>query len=235
MVARVAGPSKWLVFQHRGRPIRFHARKLLIAGFTGRDLEAVRHHTEELMAEGVPLPQRIPDLYLATPTQLQFGGTVWAFNGFSSGEVEYVLLMGENDVFVCIGSDHTDRELERHSIEKSKQICPKIISREAWPLRDLVAQWDELRLRSYVKEEKGWSLYQESPLGLQIRPEVLQKLPGKDAAPGTIVFSGTVPVLDGKVRYSPGFVGELLSPKDEVLATFKYAIRALEQPAPLQL
>ncbi len=112
------------------RPLRFEARQLILAGYTGRDQESVRRHIEELAQQGVPVPKRVPELYTVNPMSLQVGGTIWANDGTSSGEVEYVLLIGKDDLFVTVGSDHTDRGLEALSVEKSKQIYPKIIGRE---------------------------------------------------------------------------------------------------------
>ena len=77
-------PRKTLTFAHRGKPFRFTARRLLVAGFTGRDPEAVRRHVEELAREGVPPPKRVPDVFVANPTTLQIGGTVWAYDALSS-------------------------------------------------------------------------------------------------------------------------------------------------------
>ena len=46
--------------------------------------------------------------------------------------VEYVLFVGEDDILVGVGSDHTDRVLERTSLAKSKQICKNVVSSRVW-------------------------------------------------------------------------------------------------------
>jgi hypothetical protein len=223
-------PRKTLTFQHGGRPLRFTVRRLLVAGYTGRDPEAVRLHIEELEREGVPPPAHVPTLFLANPTTLQLGGTIWAYDGSSSGEVEYVLLIGAGDVYVCIGSDHTDRGLETLSVDKSKQIYPRILSREAWRLDDLIGDWDELGLRSAVGDAGALADYQRGTLGQLIRPEKLLELLGPARVPGTAVLSGTLPVLDGRIRFTPHFEAELTSPAGKVLATVAYDVGVLEQP-----
>lgn len=225
-------PRKTLTFTHRDKPLRFTARRLLIAGFTGRDPEAVRRHVEELAREGVPPPKRVPDVFVGNPTMLQFGGTVWAYDALSSGEIEYVLLIGRSDVYVCIGSDHTDRGLEALSIDKSKQVYPRVLSREAWRLDELLGRWDDVALESSVGDERGVTGYQRGTLGQLIRPEKLLELIGPSAAAGTVVFSGTLPVVDGSLRFEPRFEGSLSEPDGQALATLVYRVGALA-PSPL--
>ena len=43
---------------------------LVIAGWTGRDEKAIRHHIEELAAIGVPRPSTVPLFYRVAATQL---------------------------------------------------------------------------------------------------------------------------------------------------------------------
>ena len=229
-----ARPRKALTFTHRGEPLRFTARRLLIAGFTGRDPEAVQHHVDELAKEGVPPPKRVPDVFVANPTTLQIGGTVWAYDSLSSGEIEYALLVGRADIYVCLGSDHTDRGLEALSIDKSKQVYPRVLSREAWRLDELLDRWDDLGLRSEVGDERGLTGYQMGMLGQLIWPEKLLELIGPSASAGTAVFSGTLPVVGGSLRYEPLFEGVLSEPDGRTLATLAYRTGVLA-PSPLDV
>ena len=135
------------------------------------------------------------------------GGTVWAYDDTSSGEAEYVLLIGRNDIFVCIGSDHTDRGLESLSIEKSKQVYPKIVSRQVWRLDELLPRWDDLRLLSRVGEGGELTDYQDGTFSQLMRPERLLDLIGPDPGAGTVVFSGTLPVLGGPRASCPSLRG----------------------------
>src|ERR1700742_3311801 len=41
----------------------FHVAELIVAGWTGRDEAALRHHIEELAAIGVPRPSSVPVFY----------------------------------------------------------------------------------------------------------------------------------------------------------------------------
>ncbi len=211
------------------RPLRFDAKQLILAGYTGRDQESVRLHIEELAQQGVPVPKRVPELFTVNPLSLQVGGTVWANDGSSSGEVEYVLLIEKDDVFFTVGSDHTDRALEALTVEKSKQIYPKVLGREVWRVNQLVKEWDELILRSYVTEGETEHEYQSGTLGGLITAKNLQELIGHVGQPGTVIFSGTVPLIGGQVRYGSRFIGELASPDGRVLTRCSYDISMLGQ------
>ena len=229
VAVQVRRPAHRLTFDHAGTPMRFLARRLLAGGYTGRDPAAVEEHIAELALLGVPRPDHVPWIFVADPQVLQIDGTVWAYDGTSSGEAEYVLLIGREDVFVCIGSDHTDRGLESLSIEKSKQIYPKILSREIWRLDDLLPRWDDLRLWSRVREGGDLEDYQDGTLAQLIRPERLLDLVGPDPGAGTVVFSGTLPVLGGNVRTAPRFEAELFDTDGHSLASLGYDVVVLQQ------
>ena len=224
-------PSRTLTFDHAGTVKRFTARRLLAGGYTGRDPAAVEEHIAELALLGVPRPDHVPWIFVANPELLQMDGTVWAYDDTSSGEAEYVLLIGRDDIFVCIGSDHTDRGLESLSIEKSKQIYPKIVSRQVWRLDELLPRWDDLRLRSRVGEGGELTDYQDGTLAQLTRPERLLDLISPSPGAGTVVFSGTLPVLGGNVRPAPRFEAELLDTDGRSLATLGYDIAVLQQQA----
>ena len=227
----VRRPSRTLTFDHAGTAKRFTVRRLLAGGYTGRDPAAVEEHIAELARLGVPRPAHVPWLFVANPQLLRMGGVVWAYDDTSSGEAEYVLLIGRGGVFVCIGSDHTDRALESLSIEKSKQVYPKILSKQIWRLDELLPHWDDLRLRSRVGDGGAFTDYQDGTLAQLIRPERLLDLIGPDPAPGTAVFSGTLPVLGGHVRAAPRFEAELRAPDGRSLATLGYDVATLEPQA----
>ncbi len=218
----VRTPRRTIAFSHAGAARRFTARRLLVAGYTGRDQAAVDAHVAELARQGVPPPDHTPWIFVANPETLQTGGTIWAYDGASSGEAEYVLLIGRDGIFVCIGSDHTDRGLERLSIEKSKQVYPRALSKQAWRLDELLPRWDSLRLRSWTGEKGRLAPYQDGTLGQLIRPERLLELVGPRPAAGTVVFSGTLPVIGGQVRPAPRFEAELGDTDGRPLATLAY-------------
>lgn len=174
---------------------------LVVAGFTGRDKQAVQAHVDELAALGVPTPARVPSFYPLAIDLLTSADVVPVVGSQTSGEVEPVLVRSPSGWMVTVGSDHTDRALELQDILASKRACPKVVGDEALPLELVESHWDGGgRLRSWVDGEP----YQDALLE-QIMPprELLETLTaelgiGED---GLVVFCGTVPLLDGEFRY----------------------------------
>src|SRR3954465_2475716 len=91
------------------QPIEFTPRRVVLAGYTGRDRELVQRHIDELLAQGIPAPERTPELYHVNSDALQINGSLPKGRGTSSGEVEFVLLFIGATLYVAVGSDHTDR------------------------------------------------------------------------------------------------------------------------------
>ena len=108
----------------RSQRISFVVRQIINAGYTGRNQEEVRKHVEELKQMGVPAPDSVPTYYLKSSSLLTTDNFAEVVDEDSTGEAEYVLLIGNNNIYVAVGSDHTDRKLEISSIPKAKQLCP---------------------------------------------------------------------------------------------------------------
>ena len=192
-----------LVTANGKRGIDFVPKTLIIVGFSGRDQEMVRRHIAELTKMGVHPPDQTPAIYNLPPTLLTTAKEVTVQGDRTNGEVEYVVLQKDGELYVTVGSDHTDRVLEREMIEKSKLVCPKIIAPEIWPYKDVENHWDALQLSSYAQSERGMEAYQEGGVAEIMRP---QDLIGKIGAhgDGTAIFSGTVP-LKGEASFPSRF------------------------------
>ena len=194
-------------------PVARDVRRLINAGYTGRDQEAVRHHIEELRAHGVPAPASTPTLYAKPASLLTQGPAIEVLGGHTSGEAEFVLLVARGRVLVAAGSDHTDRELEKVSIEKAKMMCPNVLSREVWDLAEVRDGWDDIVLRGYATAQGRRVLYQEARLGAMMTPEDLMAL-AKGRTDGDLeglaLFSGTVPMLGGEMVFGQRFEAELV-------------------------
>ncbi|MGE4167738.1 MAG: DUF2848 domain-containing protein [Xanthobacteraceae bacterium] len=206
---------------------------LVIAGWTGRDIKAVQHHIDELVELGVRAPKTIPTYYRASVELLTTRGSVQALGERSSGEVEPVLLSLDGELWVGIGSDHTDREVEAYSVEVSKQMCLKPVARDLWRFADVEAHWDKLVLRSRIRDGGDeWTLYQEGTLS-QIRPplELIKNYPGAqgDKLPnGTAMFCGTFSAKGG-IRSASEFSFEIEDPLLGRKITHAYAIDTLQR------
>jgi hypothetical protein len=188
--------------------------ELVIAGWTGRDVEALNHHIEELKAIGVQPPSKVPLYYRVTANLLTQTETVQVLGDDTSGEVEPVLVGTPDRLWVTVGADHTDRKLESYGVAASKQVCPKVIGRTAWRFEDVEPHWDRLMLRSFVEEGGKRVLYQEGPLAMIRAPRELiagwrngdKRLPA-----GVAMFCGTLPAI-GAIRSSSRFEMEIEDP-----------------------
>jgi len=151
----------------RTMPMSFPVRRMINAGFVGRNRQAVDAHIEEMRREGIPPTSSVPVLYPLAADNVTTAEQIEVLGSDTSGEVEYVLLVQSPDeIYVGVGSDHTDRALERQSIEKSKQICKNVVSRQVWRYRDVQRDWDELILQSWVQSAGGEEVaYQKAALG----------------------------------------------------------------------
>ena len=87
----------------------------------------------------------------------------------SSGEAEPVLFFANNEWWLTVGSDHTDRKVETYSVAVSKQMCPKPIATAAWRWSDVVDYQDEIELHSRILENGTWIPYQKGTFA-SIRP-----------------------------------------------------------------
>lgn len=181
-------------------PEHFDIDTLVIAGWTGRDLKAIEHHIEELEAIGVPRPSAIPLFYRVASQQLSQASTIEVLGEHSSGEVEPMLLVKGGEWWVSIASDHTDRQLETHSVAWSKQICTKPVANHAWRLAEVLPHWDQLILRSWIEEDGEDKLYQQGVLAaLRTPTDLLALLARHQALPsdGLAMSCGTVGAIGG--------------------------------------
>lgn len=179
-----------------GAPFDIAVDELVIAGWAGRDSAAVEHHIAELETLGVARPSSVPLFYRVSADLLTTAGRIQVVGAESSGEAEAVLLATADDLFVAIGSDHTDRAVESYSVAVSKQMCAKPVSPTVWRFADVADHWDELVLRAFIETEEGRLLYQEEGIAsLLPATAVMEAYAGASGArltPGQAMLCGTV-------------------------------------------
>jgi hypothetical protein len=185
----------------------------VIAGWTGRDAVALEKHIVELEALGVKRPASTPIFYRASKQRLLITDQIEAVGGASSGEVEYVILQLRGQLWVGVGSDHTDREVETYGVTVSKQMCDKPIASTFWAFDEVAPHWDQLILRAHVTENGARVLYQEGPVAAMLSPADLLGRWAKDGtlADDTLMFCGTL-AAKGGVRPTVQFAFELEDP-----------------------
>jgi hypothetical protein len=203
---------------------------LVIAGWTGRKVDALEAHIKELEALGVKRPKTVPIFYRNAASLLTTAPTIECVGAKSSGEVEFVLYSLEDGLWLGVGSDHTDRKAETIAVTLSKQMCAKPVSPQLWRYSEVKPHWDELKLRSFVSGE-GVSrrVYQEGSVTNMRAPEELIQLytGGSTLPPGTAMFCGTFAVHGG-ISYSGNFEMELDDPVLGRKLTHSY--RVIELP-----
>ncbi len=198
-------------------PLKLSWDQCVAIGYAGRDQANVIAHVEELKKIGVPAPDKVPSMYWIDPTRISTSSRLHVIGGGCSAEVEFFAAKdSNNDVYITVASDHTDRLLETVSVSKAKQGCSKVISPVFWRLSDIRLHWDEIILRAWVREVPDGEerLYQDGTLAQILPPERLWELAVEDALEeGPIsYFSGTLP-LKGEICYKGSFRMELLDEK----------------------
>jgi hypothetical protein len=184
------------------RQTRIPVRRMLNLGSATRDVTAAIAHQDEVAHGGIHIAFDIPAprIYpigthaLSTASEVEVHGTE------SSGEVEIVLVLTDR-LYVGVGSDHTDRALERTSIVWSKQTCANILAPTLWPWDAVAAEWDRFRLRAWVDGR----LYQDVGTDQFLRPDYMLRIIA-ERAPGVpqqdlVVFGGTFVSLDKRLGF----------------------------------
>ncbi len=192
--------------------------QIINAGWVGRDKKSLLAHIEELKEEGIPAPTTVPICFPILSDRITQDEKIEVFDESGhSGEAEYVLLFHKGEIYVGAGSDHTDRRLEVLSVPKSKVFYPNVVSCSLWKFDDVSGHWDDLILRSWIKNEAGEKIvYQEDALSSIIGPKALidfikDHLQEKEQVEGLCVFSGTIPAKV-KIQYSSYWEVELHDP-----------------------
>ena len=207
---------------------------VVLGGYTARSADARERHVDELRTIGIEPPARIPAFWPVSASLLTTDDRIQVQGNRTSGEVEFALIFHGGDILVAVASDHTDRELETSSIPRSKQCCAKVISREVLAFDDLADRWDSIVISSEVTDEEGhWLPYQRAELASVMPPESLMHacFGGPPVPDGTVLLSGTVPLLDGQTRYAAAFRAALQLPGGDRRLTLEYRIEALPDQA----
>ena len=169
-----------------------------------------------MLAFDVPAPRIYPIALHALVTDEE----LFAQTDRTSGEVEIVLHMADQ-LYVGVGSDHTDRAMETVSIPGSKQACANHLATTMWPYEELRAQWDECVLRSWVDGR----LYQEVGVGAFLAPEDViavlrarvENVPERDFT----VFCGTIVSVDKALGFGADWRYELEGTERRIGAAYR--------------
>lgn len=198
-------------FKDKTDQISVAPETLIVAGWTGRDEAALRHHIEELAAIGVPRPSSVPVFYRNAVNNVMQTQRLEVLGPDTSGEVEPVIVALADGLWIGLGSDHTDRKAETMGIALSKQLCGKVMGSSLWRLADISPHWDQIVIRSHALIGGERVVYQEGPLAAMRHPDDLIARYGRALAPNTIMFCGTLGAKGG-IRPAARFEMELHDP-----------------------
>ena len=129
----------------------FQVARMYNLGSATRDAAVAVDHQEEVARAGVRIALHVPAprIYPIGTFALTTGNAVGVHGPRTSGEVEIVLVVSDR-LYVGVGSDHTDRDLERASIVWSKQINPNVLAPTLWDFEEIADHWDQCAMRSTV-------------------------------------------------------------------------------------
>jgi len=189
-----------------------HIQRLIIAGWTGRDHVALEKHVRELEALGVKPPATTPIFYEVAASRATTASVIDVSGPASSGEIEFALLRLNGEMWVGVGSDHIDREVETYGVTVSKQMCDKPIAPVFWPFTSVEGHWDQLMLRAHIYDAGGKRvLYQEGSVGHMVAPGELLAKWENVLEEGTLMLGGTLAARGG-IRPSRRFEYEFEDP-----------------------
>ncbi|MFK8082277.1 MAG: DUF2848 domain-containing protein [Granulosicoccus sp.] len=208
-------------FSSLGIQIDLTIDRVYVAGWTGRDKKSVNHHIQELSELGISAPSKTPLYYRVAENLLTGTDRIQVLGNKTSGEVEPLLVQHGNTVWLGLGSDHTDRELEAYSVAASKQACAKPVSGELWDFESVENHLDSLMLRCKIKEHDRWITYQEGTLAAIIPLPDLIAESGFGA--GAAMFCGTLTAIGG-VRPAVEYSMELIDPILNRRITLDYSV-----------
>ncbi|MGW5383621.1 DUF2848 family protein [Nocardia sp. NPDC003963] len=193
------GTALHLTAAGSGAQLALDPERLVIAGYTARDEVSVARHIEELAAIGVPAPPTVPMFYELEPGLLSTGARIEVSGTATSGEVEPVLIRHRGSYFLGVGSDHTDRAMERDDIAASKAACPKPVGGTVFEIGPGLSfpEWEDLEAGSEVDGQ----LYQSGPVSSLRHPaELFERMTATigDIAGDLVLFCGTLALLGGE-------------------------------------
>ena len=217
-----------IAVQIEGGPARLAVRRMYNLGSATRSAATAAVHQQEVARAGIRIAFDVPAprIYPIGTHALTTGDEVLVQDDETSGEVEIVIAVADR-VYVGVGSDHSDRALERASIPWSKQACPNVLAPVLWPFEPMRARWDACVLRSWVDGR----LYQEVAVAAFLHPDDIlgtlrqrvSGLPERDY----LVFCGTVASLGEALGFGRRWSFELEDPGAGRRIRHEYAVRNL--------
>jgi len=214
-------------------------KKLCFGRNCGRDIPATRKRLDEKRAEGYAVYDN-PNICKKSRYLLTNNDIIEVQGPQTSGEVEIVAIVDEDEVLISVGSDHNDRSLgimwtealgKVYDTAKSKQMVPAVVAGDAWEYEDVKGHWDRLNLRSYVTVSGKRLPYQDFTLAVLVDLEYHFRTNPWLKEDGVILFGGSSSALSTVPRnlFPPDFHFEVYDPVLNRAISHSYTIQWLEE------
>ncbi|MBP6853186.1 MAG: DUF2848 family protein, partial [Rhodoferax sp.] len=206
----------------------FQVARMYNLGSATRDAAVAVDHQEEVARAGVRIALHVPAprIYPIDTFALTTGNAVGVHGPRTSGEVEIVLVVSDR-LYVGVGSDHTDRDLERASIVWSKQINPNVLAPTLWDFEEIADHWDQCVMRSTVDgrpyQDVSVSAFLSPPDILRILRQRVPGLPARDF----VVFCSTIVALDKELGFGERWQFEMEDPVLQRKISHTYLVEQL--------
>jgi hypothetical protein len=203
--------------------------EVVAAGWVGRTPADLERHIEEMQQLGVSRPDTVPVFNRVANSRLTQRQAIEVLGPHSSGEVEFVLVQSKGQLYVGVGSDHSDSRIEMFCMAAAKQVYDKSIAPILWRYDDVISHWDKLILRSYITVDDVRYLYQEGGVDVILHPETLINKYAVDdgkLSEGAVLYGGTFST-NGGVRSGSRFEYELEDPVLNRIIYHQYSVYEL--------
>lgn len=196
--------------------IDMEPKNLIVMGFTPRDEKVIKELFEALKNIGGSIPDKTPMIYPLSQDLLTTREEITVVGNDTNGEVEYLIISYHGDIYIGVGSDHADKQIESSDIHRSKQLCAKHMCQEIWKWSEVKDHWDQVVLESRYLVNGTEELYQKNIAEIMLRPEKIMEsveefYHKKISDMNCVIFSGSVPTLGG-FRYGEHFRYSLFDP-----------------------
>lgn len=204
-------------------------KQLFNGGYSGSDRAKIQKHIEEVQALGAAAPTTIPVVYPLPNNLVTTAETLQVQHSQTSGEIEYVLIWWGGNLYVTVGSDHTDRRLESYSIQVAKQLYPNIVAPAVWRYEDVQDHWNKIELECWATTGRLRQLYQKGTLADLMTPQEWETIFAQlnVEQDGTIFFAGTINTLMGEIVYADSYEIRMIDPVKGRSISHSYTLEML--------
>ena len=183
-----------------GRAARtFEVGSVSGARFSARDMAGMRRRLDARIAEDghyTMATRTNPSIFRITRHLLTLDDEFEVQGPLTGGEAEVVAIRDGREIFITVGSDQVDRELDPLFPDKPKQMCPHPIAATAWPYDEVRDHWDQIQIYSDVVVKGHTVPIQDTTIDTQVDLQYLLAMDVVRSLPDVMVlYCGSAPFL----------------------------------------